>query len=365
MSGMHQNAPFDVVDLLRDLGTFDPGWFACLLPAGHRLPLSVGSQLGRPRPCPCGAWASFVTGCALLWVCVASAIGAYAMSLFWMHMVLHLLLIMVVPAFLVLGHPLTVLVEACPAAGAAGGAAGAPLVAGHAGDTGPRPGCWLYAATIVATHLTGFMDQMAEHAWLMTGEQVLYVVAGYLFLLPLLGEEPIRPEPPYLQRLVLLVAAMIPDTVVGIVLMQAGHDPFSVMMGMHPTWALPALADLQVGGALMWAAGDGLMMLLRRGTDDQRPRLPRPPGTDDRPLVGGRAQLDHERTDPRARGGHRDRCAPSSRHEGPWTRLQRDAVPALRRPLERRCSTGVAARWPRTWMTGATDHDHAKYLSQT
>ena len=109
------------------------------------------------------------------------------------------------------------------------------------------------------------MDQMAQHAWLMTGEQVLYVLAGYLFLLPLLGEEPIRSHPPYLLRLVLLVAAMIPDTVVGIVLMQAGRDPFPVMMGMHPTWALPALTDLVVGGALMWAAGDGLMMLFAVG----------------------------------------------------------------------------------------------------
>ena len=59
--------------------------------------------------------------------------------------------------------------------------------------TRPAAGLLLYAATIIATHLTGFMDQMAQHAWLMTGEQVLYVVAGYLFLLPLLGEEPIRP----------------------------------------------------------------------------------------------------------------------------------------------------------------------------
>jgi putative membrane protein len=51
----------------------------------------------------------FVLGLALLLTCLSSAIDAYAMSLFWMHMVEHLTLITVVPAFLVLGHPLTVL----------------------------------------------------------------------------------------------------------------------------------------------------------------------------------------------------------------------------------------------------------------
>ncbi len=207
---------------------------------------------------------SFGLGTALLWVCVASAIGTYAMSLFWMHMVLHLLLIMVVPVLLVLGHPLTVLLEAFPPERQ-------PRVRAALRSwpvsvlTHQTTGLLLYAVVIIGTHLTGFMDQMAQHAWLMTGEQVLYVVTGYLFLLPLLGEEPIRANPSYLLRLMILVAAMIPDTVVGIVLLQTDHVPFPVMMSMHPDWAPPALHDTQVGGALMWAAGDGLMMAIGIG----------------------------------------------------------------------------------------------------
>jgi cytochrome c oxidase assembly factor CtaG len=186
------------------------------------------------------------------------------MSLFWMHMVLHLSLIMVVPVLLVLGHPLTVLVEAFPPhrqrrVRAALRSWPVSVL------THQTTGLVLYAVVIVGTHLTGFMDQMAQHAWLMTGEQVLYVVAGYLFLLPLLGEEPIRANPSYLLRLMILVAAMIPDTVVGIVLLQTDHVPFPVMMSMHPAWAPSALDDTQVAGALMWAAGDGLMMAIGIG----------------------------------------------------------------------------------------------------
>ena len=53
--------------------------------------------------------ACFVLGVVSLCVCLSSAVDAYAMSLFWMHMIEHLTLIMLVPALLVLGHPLTVL----------------------------------------------------------------------------------------------------------------------------------------------------------------------------------------------------------------------------------------------------------------
>jgi cytochrome c oxidase assembly factor CtaG len=205
--------------------------------------------------------ASFVLGLVITWVGIASAIGGYSMALFWMHMVLHLTLITVAPAFLVVGHPLSVLAEAL----------GPPqrerflrgLRSRPVGVlTHPLTGLAAYAATIVGTHLTGFMDQMARHSGLMVGEQVLYLAVGYLYLLPLVGEEPLRRDLSYGGRMLLLVAGMIPDTIVGIVLLQTNDNPFRVFAGMRPAWAPSALDDLQTAGGLMWAEGDGLMMTL-------------------------------------------------------------------------------------------------------
>jgi putative copper resistance protein D len=207
---------------------------------------------------------SFVLGCAGLWGCVSSGIGRYSMAVFWMHMVLHLLLIMVVPTLLVLGHPVTVALEGLQDRRRSRArllVASRPVrILAH-----PATGLVVYTVVIIGTHLTGFMDQMARHAWLMPAEQILYVAAGYLFFLPLLGEEPIRPHPGYLLRLVLFLIAMVPDTLVGIVLLQATTDPFPVMMRQHPAWAPPALTDIHVAGGLMWAAGDGLMMFAAVG----------------------------------------------------------------------------------------------------
>lgn len=236
-----------------------PGWLvgALVLLVGYLLAWSSAAQASSVR-----TWrvASFVAGIVLLWATASSAIGTYAMALFWMHMVMHLLLIMVVPALLVLGHPLTVLAE------------GGPAVFGRVLRSAPVrllthqvTGVVVYTVVIVGTHLTGFMDQMAQHGWLMSGEQVLYVVAGWMLLTPLIGEENVRANPPYLLRLLILVAAMIPDTIVGIVLLQSSTVPFPVFMGQRPSWAPSALSDMHAAGGLMWAGGDGLMMFIAVG----------------------------------------------------------------------------------------------------
>jgi putative membrane protein len=202
---------------------------------------------------------SFALGMLVLLVSVNSAIETYSHVLFWVHMVQHLLLIMVVPALLVVGSPLTLLVQVTrgPTQERIRGAlqsAPVSLV------THPLVGFGVYATVIVATHLTSFMEQMMVHPWLHQAEHVLYLAAGYVFLLPLLGDEPIRWRPPYLVRLVMLFIAMAPETVVGIVLLQADHVLFRAYAFTHPGWGPTPLHDLNRGGGIMWAFGDGLMM---------------------------------------------------------------------------------------------------------
>jgi len=238
----------------------EPGWLAVLVV----LAVSYLVARGRAVATTVAPWrvASFLVGLALLWFTVSSGIGGYAMALFWMHMIMHLLLIMVIPALLVLGHPLTALVEGSRDPERARAVLRSwPFAA----LLSPATGVVAYTVVIVGTHLTSFMDHMAMSSWLMGGEQVVYVVAGWLFLTPLIGEEPIRSDLPYLGRLGLLVLAMVPDTLVGIVLLQSNHDPNPMYSAMRPGWALDATRDAQTAGGLMWAGGDGGMMLIAIG----------------------------------------------------------------------------------------------------
>ncbi|MEX0427655.1 cytochrome c oxidase assembly protein [Nocardioides sp. DS6] len=243
--------------------SLSPGWLVAVVLIGA-LYLAGRGLAGPATSVPRWRVASFLTGLVLLWVMVASAIGGYAMSLAWMHMVLHLTLIMVVPTLLVLGHPLTVLVESFREQGQAR-ARRVLRSLPFAALFSPAFGLLVYTVVIVGTHLTSFMDHMARHESLMVGEQVVYVLAGWFFLLPLIGEEPVRSDLPYLGRIALLVVGMVPDTIVGIVMLQTNHDMYPVYSGMRPDWSLDAVRDIQTAGALMWAGGDGGMMFIAIG----------------------------------------------------------------------------------------------------
>jgi cytochrome c oxidase assembly factor CtaG len=242
-----------------------PGWLSCcvVLLLAYGVGLYAAARRGNRSVSPVRI-ACFVLGVVTLAVCMSSAVDAYAMSLFWMHMIEHLTLITVVPTLLVLGHPLTVLRSA-----------GSPEwqrvfdAAMHSLPvsilTHPLLGLVAYGVVVFYTHLTPFMDRMASDPDLMVVEQFAYLGSGAWLLLGAIGEEPIRWHTPYLLRLALVVMAMIPDTLVGIVLLQTPKNPFPIYMTMRPTWAPSAMHDVDVGGSLMWAAGDGLMMCLSIG----------------------------------------------------------------------------------------------------
>ena len=238
------------------------GWLvvcAALL-VGYLGCLRAAMRAGR-RPVAPVRVLSFVAGVLALAVCLCSAVDGYAMALFWMHMIEHLTLIMFVPALLVVGHPLAVL-------RAAGGdrwqASFDSVMRSRPVEvlTHPFAGMTVYAIVVFYTHLTPFMDRMAHNSHLMGAEQFAYLFAGWLMLLPLIGEEPIRWQTPYLLRLALLVVAMVPDTFVGVILLQTQQDPFPSYMAMRPAWAPSPLDDLDIGGSIMWSVGDGLMMCL-------------------------------------------------------------------------------------------------------
>ena len=251
--------PFGWGPLLHDWKLV-PGWtvFAVVLLAGYLLLWRRGRRLG-DRSVHAVRVGCFVLGLVLLVATVSSAIDSYAMSVFWVHMIEHLLLIMGVPALLVLGHPLSV-VRAAVREERRHRVDGVLQSWPVAVVTHPLVGMLFYGGVIVGTHLTGFMDAMVRHPWLMPAEQVLYVASGWLMLLTLIGDEPIRWRLPYLMRFGLVFAGMVPDTVVGIVLMQTSTNPFPLMFAHHPAWAPAPLRDVEIGGGLMWVVGDGLMM---------------------------------------------------------------------------------------------------------
>jgi putative copper resistance protein D len=210
------------------------------------------------RPWPRRRSASFGAGLLVIFLATHSSVAVYDMSLFSVHMAQHLMLIMVAPPLLAAGRPLTLLLHAVhnPWHSRIKRTIRSLPVAVV---TSPPFALTAYATTIVATHLSGLMDQIMQHPWLGQAEHLLYVVAGYLFFVLVFGDEPIRWRLSMPGRLLLVVMSMAVDTFVGIVLLQT-TQPIAYIA--HPGWGPNPLRDTQTGGAIMWFFGDAIMVVL-------------------------------------------------------------------------------------------------------
>jgi cytochrome c oxidase assembly factor CtaG len=211
------------------------------------------------RPWPLGRTIVFMLGLLVINLATQSGIGTYDDTLFWDHMIQHLMLIMIAPPLLVLGQPVTLLLHASRN----------PLHTGVKKIIRSRVVTWLtwpvlgvaaYTATIVGTHLTGFMNLVTEHDAVHEAEHVLYLVVGYLYFLPLIGREPIKWKVSYPLRLILLFVAMPVDAFTGVVLGTYQTDPF---VPLDPrSWGPSPVSDLHDGGAVMWIGGAAIMFVV-------------------------------------------------------------------------------------------------------
>ena len=208
------------------------------------------------RPWPRWRTGMFLSGLAVIVIAIQSGIGSYDDVLFWDHMIQHLLLLMVAPPLLVFGQPFTLLLHASrnPLHSWAKRALRSRLASAL---TWPPFALVLYFVTVTATHLTGLANVIVTNVALHNAEHVLYLVAGYLFFLPLIGREPIRWRVGYPLRLLVLVLGMPVDTFTGLLL---GYAPRGfAYAGPRPPGSPSPVSDAHWGGALMWIGGDAIM----------------------------------------------------------------------------------------------------------
>ena len=253
-------APSGLADVLK---TWTPSPVADLLIAFAVVGYLVAARSYRHShgcPWPILRTACWLMGAALVAACINSALAVYGRNLLWVHMIVHLLMIMVVPAFAVWAQPIRLLHSVASSR--------ARRIAKSSGVR--RISRWLiipwitvpmYSVVLVGTHLTGFQQAMLQHMWLHSLELAVYLLTGYLLLLPIIGGELTALAVPPMLRFVILALCMGPDTLVGVVLMLTGA-PLAPAYAAHRNWGPSALADQSAAGAIMWWGGDGIMMIL-------------------------------------------------------------------------------------------------------
>jgi cytochrome c oxidase assembly factor CtaG len=231
------------------LTTWQPAWaIDAILVVLGALYLTAAARHGS---WPVRRTASFLAALAAAVLTFNSGIAVFGHEAFAVHMVMHLMLIMVIPAFWVAAHPLELLRDRLHGAPARAFDAVVGSRVARA-VTFPATVLVVYAAVVVLTHLTGFMEAMAGSMALHHTEQVLYLVAGLLFFHTAIGVDVLPRRPAYFARFVLMLIAMGVDTLVGVVLMLAPAT-------MFPSYDLEGV---HLGGGIMWVGGDALMMVI-------------------------------------------------------------------------------------------------------
>lgn len=167
---------------------------------------------------PAGRSSCWVIGALLILACFSSALSVYGQHLLWVHMIVHLILITVVPALAVWAQPIRLLHDVSNAR--------MRRLMQRFGQS--RVWRWsitpwftvpAYVVVLVGTHLTGFQEVMVHHMWLHDLELGVYALSGYLLLLPIVGDELIAWAVAPILRFVILALCMAPDALVGVVLM--------------------------------------------------------------------------------------------------------------------------------------------------
>lgn len=214
---------------------------------------------------------SWLVGLALLTYFTSGAPAIYGMVLFSAHMIDHMALTMVVPLFLVLGAPVTLALKALGAR--RDGTRGLRewiLVIVHSWPsriiTHPLFAAGNFVASIIVFYyspLFGFaLREHVGHELMITH----FLITGYIFVLSMIGSDPVPFRAPYPLRILLLFATMAFHAFFGVTLMGSTSLLEASWFGnMGREWGASALADQQVGGAVTWGVGELPTLLLAIG----------------------------------------------------------------------------------------------------
>ena len=241
-------------------GVFDPN--GALVSIGALAALYAAS-VRRARRWPAWRSTAFGAGLAVLALALCGGIDRWADRMLSVHMAQHLLLALVAAPLLVLGAPVRLALAALPSAGAR---SLARIASGRAGLLAhPLAAGLLFAAAGLLLHVPAIYDASVRDAWVHAGVHALFLAAALLFWTPLLAPEPLghRMSPP--AKLAYLLLAMPAMAVVGVVLNNNAGVVYAPYATSAQKLGISALADQQLGGALMWVGGGtvlGLAFLL-------------------------------------------------------------------------------------------------------
>jgi putative copper resistance protein D len=233
------------------LVTAGAGWLV-LVRRVHRLHSS--------SPVPAFRTAAFLGGLAAIAVALLSGIERYDTTLFSVHMVQHLLLLLVAAPLIALAAPVTQVLRAA-SPGVRRRVLLPVLHSTPAGVLGHPVVAWLTFTLVVwASHFSPVFDLALENESVHTVEHVAFLAAGLLFWWPVVGADPAPRRMAYPVRALYLLLQMPPSSFLGMAILFATTPLYPHYATLGTPYGIEPLADQQLAGGIMWLAGDVVLI---------------------------------------------------------------------------------------------------------
>jgi putative copper resistance protein D len=200
-------------------------------------------------------------GMAVLFVALQSPIATYDTTLFSVHMVQHLLLMMVAAPLLALGAPVTLLLRVVR-----------PEVRRrfvlpilHSRPVRllsfPVIAWVLFAGVSYVAHFSPLFDAALESEPMHVLEHGLFLGTALLFWWPVIGADPSPWRMPHAARVLYVFLGMPWSSFLALAIFSAPGVLYPHHARLQRDWGPSPLADQQLAGGIMWVGGDGLFLV--------------------------------------------------------------------------------------------------------
>ena len=212
---------------------------------------------------PVGRTISFAIGISTVDFATSGGLGLYAHFSFSWHMIAHMTLGMIAPIAIVLSAPITLALRTLPQGRnpEERGVRGTLLSALHSRYSSiivnPVGALIIFDGSLFLLYFTSLfgklMNSHAGHLFM----SVHFLLAGFLFFHVIIGIDPNPKRPPFLVRIVTLLAAMSIHAFFSVALMSSSTLIDSgYFAALQTPWVMDLLADQNKGGAIGWAMGE-------------------------------------------------------------------------------------------------------------
>ena len=198
----------------------------------------------------------FLAGMTAIAFALVSGIGRYDTTLFSVHMVQHVLLLLVSAPLLALAAPVTLLLRVSSPGTRRRWLL--PFLHSKVVRVLSNPVvAWLFMALVMwGSHFTPLFDAALEDPIIHDLEHLLFMTAAILFWWPIVARDPAPSRMGHPGRMTDVFLQMTQNTLLAVVILGAPTVLYRHYATLKLAWPVDTLADQKLAAGIMWIAGD-------------------------------------------------------------------------------------------------------------